>query len=239
MCLWTFTGNICTWYGTLAWQLSSCACEHSLELSAHGMARRPGNFYHVPVKEGSRVEKSGDSRTFTTLSLPRLWEWEFADTAEVHVNPPRHADQACTFDLRYRKNRNGSEKEAYRVKIISGADLKMESIGFLWLDITVKCMCVCVCVCVFVWLFVKEGKKNYQGCSVRFFGSKGSIKFVKVLEPSNCSKGSMCNFWKRALGQLSPSKLPKQLCMLINNYRGKRGAGMRPFHHCRAEKGEP
>jgi hypothetical protein len=30
----------------------------------------------------------------------------------------------------------------------------------------------------------------------RFFGSKGSIKFVKVLEPSNCLSGSMCNFKK-------------------------------------------
>jgi hypothetical protein len=33
-----------------------------------------------------------------------------------------------------------------------------------------------------------------QGCSVRLFGSKGSIKFVKVLEPSNCSSSSMCIF---------------------------------------------
>jgi hypothetical protein len=33
-----------------------------------------------------------------------------------------------------------------------------------------------------------------QGCSIRFFGSKGSIKFVKVLEPSNCSSSLMCNF---------------------------------------------
>ena len=33
-----------------------------------------------------------------------------------------------------------------------------------------------------------------QGCSVHFFGSKGSIKFVKVLEPSNCLSSSMCNF---------------------------------------------
>jgi len=73
-----------------------------------------------------------------------------------------------------------------------------------------------------------------------FFGSKGSIMFVKVLEPSNCSKGLMCNFGKRALGVLPPpSKLPKQLCMFINNYGGKKGAVMRPCHHCRAEKGEP
>ena len=33
-----------------------------------------------------------------------------------------------------------------------------------------------------------------QGCPVQFFGSKGSMKFVKVLEPSNCSSSSMCNF---------------------------------------------
>jgi hypothetical protein len=32
-----------------------------------------------------------------------------------------------------------------------------------------------------------------QGCSDQFFGNKGSIKFVKVLEPSNCSSSSMCN----------------------------------------------
>jgi len=33
-----------------------------------------------------------------------------------------------------------------------------------------------------------------QGCLIRFFESKGSIKFVKVLEPLNCSSSSMCNF---------------------------------------------
>ena len=38
------------------------------------------------------------------------------------------------------------------------------------------------------WLSITK----QQGCSVRSFGSKGSIKFVKVLKPSNCSKGSMC-----------------------------------------------
>jgi len=76
----------------------------------------------------------------------------------------------------------------------------------------------------------------YCCCSIRFLGSKGSIKFVKVQEPSNCSKVSMCNFGKRALG-LPPSKFPN--CMFINNYRGKKGAGMRPCHYCRAEKGEP
>ena len=48
-----------------------------------------------------------------------------------------------------------------------------------------------------------------QGCSVRFLGSTGSIKFVKVLQPSNCLKGLMCNFGKRALGLLPPpSNLP-------------------------------
>ena len=38
-----------------------------------------------------------------------------------------------------------------------------------------------------------------QGCSARFSGSKGSIKYVKVREPLNCLKGSICkyNFWKR------------------------------------------
>ena len=58
-----------------------------------------------------------------------------------------------------------------------------------------------------------------QGCSVRFSGSNGSIKFVKVVKPSNCSKGSMCNFGKQALGLLPP---PSNL-MFINNYKGKRG----------------
>jgi hypothetical protein len=75
-----------------------------------------------------------------------------------------------------------------------------------------------------------------QGCSVRFFGSKGSIKFVQVLEPSSCLKGSMCNFGKRALGLLPPPS--NLLCMFINNYRGKKGAGMGPCHHCKAVKGE-
>jgi hypothetical protein len=51
--------------------------------------------------------------------------------------------------------------------------------------------------------------RSDQGCSVRFFGSKGSLKFVKVLEPSNCSKGPMCNFGKWALGlSPPPSNLP-------------------------------
>ena len=40
----------------------------------------------------------------------------------------------------------------------------------------------------------------YQGCSVRFFESKGLLKFVKVIEPSNCLKGSMCNFGNGPLG---------------------------------------
>jgi len=82
-----------------------------------------------------------------------------------------------------------------------------------------------------------------QGCSVRFFGSKGSIKFVKVLKPSNCSKGLMCNSGKRVLGLLPPIfKSSQLLCMSINNYRGNyrgnKGAGMGPCHQCRTEKGE-
>jgi len=39
-----------------------------------------------------------------------------------------------------------------------------------------------------------ESKQMETGCFVRFFGSKGLIKFDKVLEPLNCLKGLMCNF---------------------------------------------
>ena len=67
----------------------------------------------------------------------------------------------------------------------------------------------------------------YQGCSVRFWeqgfnkatrsphgegGASLTGPFfvrgtVKVLEPSNCLKGSMSIFGERALGLLPPSKL--------------------------------
>jgi hypothetical protein len=77
------------------------------------------------------------------------------------------------------------------------------------------CLCVCVCacaclqLCLCVWCTRLRIHTLYQGCSVRYFGSKGLIKFSKVLEPSNCSKGSMCNFEKRALELLPPpSNLP-------------------------------
>ena len=72
-----------------------------------------------------------------------------------------------------------------------------------------SCMLIWCCVCVYVSIISQDCFCTDQGCSVRFFGSKGSIKFVKVLEPSNCSKGLMCNFRKRALGLLPPpSDLP-------------------------------
>jgi len=91
------------------------------------------------------------------------------------------------------------------------------------------------------WLFGVRGvnhesachqmmNQTTQGCWVRFFGSKGLIKYVKVLEPSN---SSMCKFGNR------PPPTFESLRMFINNYTGKNGAGMGPCHHCRAEKGEP
>ena len=79
---------------------------------------------------------------------------------------------------------------------------------------------------------------NIRVVQLIFWGAKGSTNFVKVLEPSNCLKGSMYNFGKQALGLLlPPSKLP--FCIFMNNYRGKKGGRMRLCHHCRAEKGEP
>jgi len=94
------------------------------------------------------------------------------------------------------------------------------------------CVCGCVCACVCVGLRAGQNRifapymtriigdlpaKNtvytphrIHGFSVLFFGSKGSINFVKVLESSNCLKGSTCNFGKRTLGLLPPpSNLPK------------------------------
>jgi hypothetical protein len=49
----------------------------------------------------------------------------------------------------------------------------------------------------------KEKFQPPPGCSVRFFGSKGLIKFVEDLKPSSCLKGSICNFGKRAIGLFS------------------------------------
>jgi hypothetical protein len=48
----------------------------------------------------------------------------------------------------------------------------------------VQCMWCCVC----------GAFGAVQGCSIRFFGIKGLIKFVKVLKPMNCSSNLMCNF---------------------------------------------
>ena len=69
-------------------------------------------------------------------------------------------------------------------------------------------MCTCVSVCVHVCV--------YQGCSVRFCESKGSIKFVKVLEPSNCSSSSMCNFWRWRILLVSMAVLVQ--IMLVLSY---------------------
>ena len=43
-------------------------------------------------------------------------------------------------------------------------------------------------------------------------------KCVKVLEPSNCSKGLMCNFGKQAIGLL-----PGPLNLINLNFREKKG----------------
>ena len=76
-------------------------------------------------------------------------------------------------------------------------------------------LCVYMCVCM------------RQGCSVRFSGSKGSIKCVKVRKPSNCSKGSMCNFGKGTPGLLQPPQNfhNSMRCLQIND--GKR-KGFKP-----------
>ena len=57
------------------------------------------------------------------------------------------------------------------------------------------CLCVCACECAFLVCFT-----FYPGLFSSFFGSKGSVKFAKVLESSNCSKGSMCNLGNGPLG---------------------------------------
>ena len=39
------------------------------------------------------------------------------------------------------------------------------------------------------------GWQRYQlGCSFRFIGSKGLVKFMKALQSLNCLSSSMCNF---------------------------------------------
>jgi hypothetical protein len=81
-------------------------------------------------------------------------------------------------------------------------------------------MCVCVCV--------KERTifLLYQGCSVcLFFGSKGLTKFVKVPEPSNCSKG-LCEILGNEPFGSSPTFRSSQLVVYyINNFREIKGAG--------------
>ena len=66
------------------------------------------------------------------------------------------------------------------------------------------CVCVCVCMCVGAFPHLSVQDLFLAGLLSSFFGNKGPITFVNVLEPSNCSKGSMCNFWKRAFGILPP-----------------------------------
>jgi len=47
---------------------------------------------------------------------------------------------------------------------------------------------------------------------VRFFGSKGSIKFVIVLEPSNCSSSSMYNSEMEDFSGFHGHTRPKHAC---------------------------
>jgi hypothetical protein len=83
-----------------------------------------------------------------------------------------------------------------------------------------------VTACARPAIIAKEPCKEHKKIRVvqLVFWEQGSIKFVKVLLPLNCSKGLMCNFGNRALGFLPPpSNLPNKLCMFVNNYRRKRG----------------
>ena len=59
----------------------------------------------------------------------------------------------------------------------------------------------------------------YRVVKFNFFGSKGLIKFVKVLEPSNCFKGLMCIFGNKSLGSPHLQFFPISCVRLINNNR--------------------
>jgi hypothetical protein len=64
------------------------------------------------------------------------------------------------------------------------------------------------------------------------FRSKGTIKFVKVLEPSNCSKGSMCSSGDGTpvLNQ-PPQNFHNSLSMFKINNRKRKGRGTGPCNH--------
>ena len=64
-------------------------------------------------------------------------------------------------------------------------------------------------------LFVVLKITAEQGCSVRFFGSKGLIKFVNVLEPSNCLSSSMCNFEMKDFAGFRGHTRPKHACIVL------------------------
>jgi len=72
-----------------------------------------------------------------------------------------------------------------------------------------------------------------QGCSICFFGSKvrESSRTLELFE------GFDVQFWET--GPWAPPPTFKSSQLVVCNYRGEKGAGMGPCHHCRAVKGEP
>jgi len=61
---------------------------------------------------------------------------------------------------------------------------------------------------------------------------RGSSRSLKLFEGFNVQ------FWETG-PWAPPPTFKSSRCMFMNNYRGKKGAGTGPCHHCRAVKGEP
>ena len=71
---------------------------------------------------------------------------------------------------------------------------------------------------------IVQAHYKIQGLFSSFFWEQGFGKVVKVLEPSNCLKGSMCNFWKQALRLLPHLQIfPTSCVCLLIILGGKRG----------------
>lgn len=62
------------------------------------------------------------------------------------------------------------------------------------------------------WARLWEKVSSKQGCLARFLGSKGSINFVKVLEPSNRLSSATCNFGNEGF-RWFPWSYPSKTCL--------------------------
>ena len=78
---------------------------------------------------------------------------------------------------------------------------------------------------------------GYTGLFSSFFWEQGFDKDCESSRTLELFEGFDVQFWET--GPWAPPPTFKTPCMFIKNCRGKKGAGMRPCHYCRAEKGEP